>query len=181
MVSAVHRSELERPPRLTVDSTARKAWLCPLRHFFDQKTRRSRTLASWSPSLTLGPCLGGAASGVRKSSSYVVTGFGLPTRDSSLTRCFYWRAWKGSNLQPTDSKSGALSVELQAPRRAAADQPIGNGPNSRASLTDRPSTSRDWVPAPLPNRPPAPRTVPRATPPIDGAVVRLLVPIAGRV
>ena len=37
MVSAVHRSELERPPRSTVDSTAWKAWLCPLRHFFDQK------------------------------------------------------------------------------------------------------------------------------------------------
>jgi hypothetical protein len=36
VVSAVHRSELERPPRLTVDSTAWKAWLCPLRHFFDQ-------------------------------------------------------------------------------------------------------------------------------------------------
>ena len=35
MVSAVHRSELERPPRSTVDSTAWKAWLCPLRHFFD--------------------------------------------------------------------------------------------------------------------------------------------------
>jgi hypothetical protein len=37
VVSAVHRSELERPPRTTVDSTAWKAWLCPLRHFFDQQ------------------------------------------------------------------------------------------------------------------------------------------------
>src|SRR6476620_795403 len=107
---------------------------------------------------------------------YVVTGFGLPTRDSSLTRCFYWRAGKCSNLQPTDSKSGALSVELQAPCRAAAYQPIGNSPNSRASLTDRPSTSRDWVPAPLPNRPP-PENGSERHAADDGAVVRLLVPM----
>ena len=25
-----------------------------------------------------------------------------------------WRAWRDSNPQPTDSKSGALSIELQA-------------------------------------------------------------------
>ena len=31
VVSAVHRRELERPPRITLDSTGRKAWLCPSR------------------------------------------------------------------------------------------------------------------------------------------------------
>jgi hypothetical protein len=37
VVSAVHRSELERPPRTTVDSTVRKAWMYPQCHFFDQR------------------------------------------------------------------------------------------------------------------------------------------------
>jgi hypothetical protein len=35
--------------------------------------------------------------------------------DSLSSRfALFWRAWQGSNLQPTVSKTGALSIELQA-------------------------------------------------------------------
>jgi hypothetical protein len=46
----------------------------------------------------------------------------------------YWRAWQGSNLQPPDSKSGALSVELQA----RAFRLNSSSPSSLASAPDRP-------------------------------------------
>jgi hypothetical protein len=36
--------------------------------------------------------------------------------EASFQRHERWRAWRDSNPQPTDSKSGTLSIELQAQR-----------------------------------------------------------------